>query len=488
MAIRGGYFFKMLDVDLTAGSASVRNFDEAFAREYIGGRGFCARFVADNIAKHKKLDPLGPDNVIVIAPGPLSGLYVPSNGKTSFAAIAPATGIYGDSNMGGNFGVEVRQAGWDALILRGAAPELSYLMIDGEDARVIPCPALAGKGNLETEGTIKRELGDQTVRIASIGPAGENRIVFACISADWSRNAGRTGMGAVWGSKNLKAIAVRGDADLPVFDLPRLREVADRAMADIRGHKLLEFWHRQGLMSVIDYANSIGILPTYNFRDTTFRGAESINGFTMESTYKIGDSACFACPMCCGKINLVKNGPYAGTVIEGPEYETAAMLGSNLGIDNFAAILRAAQLCDDLGIDTITSGNLIGAVIEGYERRILTMDDLDGEPITWGDEEHVIKLLGKIARREGIGAVLAGGSRAVAKRWPEIEAKAQRVADLSFRDAARLLAQPRANDQREAPAASIDVPVLSPYVLFRAACTVGAGMAMAEISGHVGTK
>jgi len=182
----------------------------------------------------------------------------------------------------------------------------------------------------------------------------------------------------------------------------------------------MEFWHRQGLMSVVDYANARGILPTRNFRDTHFEGAELINGYTMEAKYKIGDSACFACPMCCGNINLVKEGRYAGTVVEGPEYETAAMLGSNLGIDDFSSILRGNHLCDDLGVDTISTGSLIAAVIEGYERNLLTIDDLDGKPISWGDDKRVMELIGQIARTEGIGATLALGSRGLIDRWPQL--------------------------------------------------------------------
>lgn len=173
-------------------------------------------------------------------------------------------------------------------------------------------------------------------------------------------------------------------------------------------------------MSVIDYANAMGFLPTYNFRDATFDRADNINGYCMESHYKIGDTACFACPMACGNICLVKEGKYAGTVTEGPEYETAAMLGSNIGIGDFAAVLRAGQLCDELGIDTISTGNLIGVIIEAYERGIIKLDDLDGKPIHWGDADQVITLIENIARRKGIGDTLADGTHGLLKRWPRL--------------------------------------------------------------------
>ena len=427
---KGGYFGKILNVDLTAGASSVITIDDGFIAEYLGGRGIAVKLIWDNLQQHPRLNPLGPENLLVVAPGPLTGVYMPSSGKNSFASISPATGLFGDSSMGGSFGVEIRQAGYDAIAICGCADELSYLFIDDDKIRIVPCPELAGKGNLETEGRIRDQLGDHDVRVASIGVGGENLVRYACVSSDWSRNAGRTGIGAVMGAKKLKAIVVRGNQDLPVADLPKVTQLTTQGLKDLRSHNMMEFWQRQGLMSVIDYANEIGILPTYNFRDTHFDKAEQINGYTMEANFKIGDAACFACPMCCSNINLVKEGKYAGTIIEGPEYETAAMLGSNLGIDDYATILRAAHLCDDFGIDTISTGNLIGAVIEGYEKNLLTIDDLDGKPIMWGDGERVLELIDQIAHAEAIGASLALGAKGVLKRWPQLQPILQHVKGL----------------------------------------------------------
>ncbi len=222
------------------------------------------------------------------------------------------------------------------------------------------------------------------------------------------------------GSKNLKAIVLRGSKDLPVYDIDGLVAEAEKAYAYMRGHKYFQMWQQEGLMNVMDYANSVGILPTYNFKDATFPRIDRIDGSTMLDGYKIGDTACFACSMSCGNICLVKQGKHRGVVTEGPEYESCAMLGSNVGIDDFGAILHGNQLCDELGMDTISTGNLIGAVIEGYERGVISLDDLDGEPITWGDEDAILKLIQKIAYREGIGDILAGGALAVIERWPEM--------------------------------------------------------------------
>jgi len=420
--IKSGYFKKHLRVDLSSGKAERVDLADPFLEKYIGGRGFGAKLVWDHLRQHDfKIDPRGPENLLVVAPGPFTGAYLPSSGKNSFIAISPATGIYGDSSMGGTFGVELRQTGVDLLSIVGRAEELSILFIDNEKTSIISFPELKGKSCLEAEGMIKKRLGSQAVSVAVIGVAGENGVNFACVNTDWSRNAGRTGIGAIMGSKNLKAIVARGDKDLPVHDLAALRAESDRADAYLRQHLYFKLWQREGLMTVIDYANSIGILPVCNFRDSVFPRYDRINGQVMLDGYKIGDSACFACPMCCGNICLVKNGRYGGVVTEGPEYETCAMLGSNLGVDNYAAILAAASLCDELGIDTISTGNLIGAVIEGYENGIITLDDLDGMEITWGEEESILELIRKIAHREGIGDTLASGAPAVIARWPQMD-------------------------------------------------------------------
>ncbi|MDF1556557.1 MAG: aldehyde ferredoxin oxidoreductase family protein [ANME-2 cluster archaeon] len=418
MSIKGGYFMKVLHVDLSECKTHVEEVDEEFALKYIGGRGWGARLVWENMKEDT--DPLSPENIIVIAPGPLSGLYLPSAGKTSFCSISPITGIYGDSNIGGMFGVELRQAGFDAVVIKGKAPELSYLWIDDDDIQLKSAGKYSDMGSIETEHLLREDIGDETVKVASIGPAGEKLVRMACVTADWGRNAGRTGMGAVLGSKNLKAIAIRGTKDLPVADLPRLTRASDKAYRKLSQHNLFEFWQRQGLMSVIDYANTAGIIPTHNFKDTHFEEADMINGDVMELEYKIGDTACFSCPMACGNVNLVKDGKYAGTVIEGPEYETAAMFGSNVGISDFSAILRANYLCDEYGIDTITAGSLISVMIEAYEKDLVTLGELDGMALNWGDDESIMEMIRKIAFREGVGDTLAEGAYGVIKRWPQL--------------------------------------------------------------------
>jgi len=421
MKFSSGYFRKVLVVDLSRGEARAIPIDDDFIGNYIGGRGFGAKILWDATRGGKQqLDPLDPGNPLIIAPGPLTGLYLPGSGKTSFVSLSPATNLYGDSNVGGGLGVEIRQAGYDAIVLVGRAPQLSCVHIENDEVRVEPRPKLADRTVLETESILRSEFGDSSIRIASIGPAGEHRVRFACVTTDWGRNAGRTGMGAVLGSKNVKAIAVRGSLDLPVHDIDKLTRESTKAYRELRAHPYFEFWQQQGLMSVVDYLNSAGVLPTHNFRDGVFDGAEQINGFQMEARYKIGDTACFGCPMSCGNINLVKEGKYAGTVVEGPEYETACMFGSNIGVSNFAFILRANTECDELGVDTISTGNIIGVLMEACTTGLLSPEDLDGISLTWGDEDGALDIMRKIAFREGIGNVLADGARRMKEVWPQV--------------------------------------------------------------------
>ncbi len=421
MKIRSGYFRKHTHVDLNQQTAEQRTLGDAFLEHYIGGRGFGAKLVWDHLVERGfSIDPLGPENLLAVAAGPLSGVYLPSSGKCSFVSISPATGLYGDSSVGGGFGVELRQSGTDVLTITGRAPELSILFMDNDDVQIMPMPELVGTTCLEAEGIIRDRLGTHSIHVATIGPAGEGLVRFACVNTDWSRNAGRTGIGAVMGSKNLKAIVVRGEQDLPVFDIKALMQEAERAYAYMRDHKYFQLWQQEGLMNVVEYANEKGILPTYNFRESVFAKHDKINGTVMLDHYKIGDSACFACSMSCGNICLVKNGKHTGTVTEGPEYESCAMLGSNLGVEDFSAILAANKLCDELGMDTISAGAIVGAVIEGYEHGTLSLSDLDGQEISWGDEDAILALIQKIARRDGIGDILADGSLRIIERWPEM--------------------------------------------------------------------
>jgi len=411
---KGGYIGKIARVNLTKQKIKIENVDPKFAFKYIGGRGWCARIVWDEIPA--KTDPLSPQNKLIVATGPLQGLLIPGAGKTSFAAISPATNIYGDSNVGGMWGTELKQAGFDGLILEGKAEKLVYLWIEDEKIEFRNAEDYKGLGSLDLEVTLKKDLGDELIRVASIGPAGENLVKFACITCDYGRQAGRTGIGAVMGSKNLKAIAVRGTLDIPVADPTEMMKLFEESMKHILKHPVLEMWQRQGTMQYIDWANDNSCLPTYNFSNASYSKHRAINGEVMENKVKVADRACFACPICCANYTVIHEEPYRGIGVEGPEYETASMLGSNCGLSTIEEVVYANYLCDNLGLDTISAGNVTAFAIECYEKGIITKKDLNGVELKFGNMPAIKQFLEMLAKRQGIANIFAEGVKNAAEK------------------------------------------------------------------------
>jgi aldehyde:ferredoxin oxidoreductase len=412
----GGYMNRILKIDLSKEKIGEEKPNKDWAIKYIGGRGWGARKIWESGID---VDPLGPDNLIFFASGPLTGLFVPSAGKMTIVSISPATRIYADSSVGGAFGAELKQAGYDAIALSGVSKKPVYIMIDDGDVEIRDAEEYWGMGALATEERLKKDIGDNGIHVLSIGPAGEKLVKFACITSDYGRNAGRTGMGAIMGSKRVKAIVVRGFKDIPVADVDRFMEIAYDSFNSIYENEFLDIWQRQGTLQVIAWANERGVLPTRNFQETMFEHAEEIGGDKMEEV-KTTDRACFACPMTCGNYCVIREGD-TKVVVEGPEYETAAMLGSACGIKDLKTVIKANNLCDDLGIDTISSGNLVGLLMEAYERGILTKEDTGGIELKFGDGEALLKILEMIAKREGIGEIVAEGVRAVTEKWREMK-------------------------------------------------------------------
>jgi len=406
-----------LRIDLSKNKISEEKPEKSWAVKYVGGRGWGARKVWEEVGVN--VDPLGPDNLVFFGSGPLTGLLVPSAGKMSIVSISPATGIYADSNVGGAFGAELKQAGYDAIALRGVSKKPVYIMIDDGDVELREAKEYWGAGALVTEEQLKKDIGDNNIHVLAIGPAGENLVKFACMTSDYGRNAGRTGMGAIMGSKKVKAIVVRGFKDIPIADVDRFMDIAYESYRLISENEILDIWQRQGTLQVIDWANERGVLPTKNFQETVFEQAEEIGGDKMEEV-KTTSRACFACPMTCGNYCVIREGD-TKVVVEGPEYETAAMLGSACGIRDLKTIIKANNLCDDLGIDTISSGNLIGLLMEAYEKGIITKDETGGIELKFGNGEAVLKMLEMIAKREGIGGIVAEGVKAVTEKWKEMK-------------------------------------------------------------------
>lgn len=411
---KGGYVGKIARIDLTKKWVKTEKVKPPFAVKYVGGRGWSARLIWDEIPVHT--DPLGPKNKLIIATGPLSGLLIPGAGKTSFAAISPATGYYGDSNVGGMFCTELKQAGFDALILEGKSDKPVYLWVEDGEVEMRNAEDYWGTGSLDTENSLKKDLGDELIRVASIGQAGEKLVNFACVTCDYGRQAGRTGMGAIMGSKKVKAIAVRGSFDIPVADHKAMRKLFEESMRKILKHPVLDIWQKQGTMQFIDWVQENVCLPTRNFSSATYEGYRGINADIMEKNVKVADRACFACPICCGHFTIIKEGPHKGIGVEGPEYETAAMIGSNCMLPTIEDVIYANYLCDNLGLDTISAGNIVAFAMECYEHGIITKEDLNGIELKFGNAQAMFDFLEMIAKREGIGNLFAEGVKKASEK------------------------------------------------------------------------
>ncbi len=399
-----GYGGSILRVDLSTKSVRTEKTDPVMARDFLGGRGFVAKILYDELSPD--CEAFDPENKLVVAPGPLSGLFLPGSGKVEFGCKSPATGGYGDSNMGGHFAPEVKYAGYDAIVISGAGARPSYLYIDDDKVEVRDASKYWGKGAIETETMMKEDLGHD-FQIATIGPAGENKVYFACISHDFGRQAGRTGVGAVMGSKNLKAIAVRGSKAIPLAQPEKALLKGKQMFETCFGKPGFKEWTPYGTAGVTDWVNEVGAFPTRNFKSGWFEHHKSINGQTLKRDILVTDKGCFACPIPCGKYSkatCMQNQVH----VEGPEYETIAMLGGNCALGNIHEVAYANYVCDELGLDTISGGNVAAFAIECFERGVISEEQV-GRKLAFGDVASVVYLLEKMARKEGIGEVLALG-------------------------------------------------------------------------------
>lgn len=399
-----GYAGTILEVDLTTGRVTRTPLSEDLAEEYIGGRGFVARLLWEKVPPETA--PFDPENLLIMATGPFSGHLVPASGKTHFGTKSPATGGYADSNMGGHFGPCLKYAGYDVLLLTGRAPEPTYLFIEDGTVGLRSAGAWWGQGALTVEKKLKKELGDQFKTI-TIGPAGENLVRFACISHDFGRQAGRTGVGAVMGSKNLKAVAVKGTGGLPVFDVDGLYKKGREAYEKVKAKPGFAGWTPEGTAGITDWVNEVGAFPTRNFQTSFFPGYKKINGRAVVEQLKITDKGCFCCPTPCGKYGKAKTA-LGEVYVEGPEYESIALLGGACVLGSIEEVAYANYVCDELGLDTISAGGVAAWAMECFEKGLFTEEQV-GRKIQFGDLGSVVYLLEKMAAREGIGDLLAEG-------------------------------------------------------------------------------
>lgn len=409
-----GWTGRILWVDLGTGTIKVEALPEELAYSYLGQSGLNARLLYD--LAPPGMDPLRPEAPLIFGVGPLGGTLAPCSGRFTVTAKSPLTGIFGDSNCGGHWGPELKQAGYDHIVFTGRAEKPVYLWIDDDQVQLRDARHLWGMDTWETDAALKTELGDYTYQVACIGPAGENLVRFAAVICNLARAAARTGPGAVMGSKQLKAVAVRGSRGVRVARPAEFREAVERSLSAIRSDPLYQVASTFGTTAITGLAQMLGFLPTRNFQQSWFEEGDNLRGEVLLDKYVTRHKGCFNCPVSCSRYCRITEGPYAGTAGEGAEYESIASLGAKCGNGNLASVISANTLCNKLGLDTISTGNAIAWAMECYQRGIIRGEDTGVGPLNWGDHRLVVDLVGRIARREGFGDILAEGAPRAARK------------------------------------------------------------------------
>lgn len=408
----------ILRVNLATGNIKTEPIPDELVRKYIGGRGLSAKILYDEL--DPKVDPLSPDNKLIFATGPLTGTNAPSGGRYEVSCKSPLTGTITGANSGGQWGAHLRMAGVDMIIFEGKAEKPVYLQITDGEYELKSAEKLWGLDTHKTTDTLQSELG-KDYRIACIGPAGEKLVRMACIINDKHRAPGRGGVGAVMGSKNLKAIAVKGTQKVEVADEEAFKKAREDALKKLKENSVTaEGLPTYGTAVLVNIINENGMFPTRNFQTGVFPEADKISGETMAETILTKRAACFACPIGCGRVTEVKAGKYKSAG-EGPEYETIWAFGSQCGISDLEAIAKANYLCNELGLDTISMGSTIGCAMELYEKGKVSKDAA-GRELNWGDPDVIVELTEKTGKREGFGDDLAEGSLRLAEKYgaPEV--------------------------------------------------------------------
>ena len=413
--IPGGYNGKILRVNLSENKVSTENIDDDFCRKYIGGSGFIAYFLLKEL--EEGVDPLGPENKLIFALGPITGTAMIGSGRNSIGAKSPLSGGIAFSEVGEYWGAELKRAGYDAIIIEGKASSPVYLWIKSGKAELRDAGHLWGNNTKETQEKIRDDLGDSKIRVAMIGPGGENMVKFACVMNGLYDVAGRGGLGAVMGSKNLKAIAVRGTKAPNISDPERLKDIVKKVTENLdRSPMTKELRERGTGGAAMGMFEKMGNLPIRNFRDGVFPGVKDINAVVMQETMWDGMDGCFTCPVRCKK-RVKFDKPYpVDPAYGGPEYESLASLGSNCGIDNLKAIVKANELCNAYSLDTISTGGAIACAMECFENGLLSTNDTDGIELSFGNDEALLKCIELIANREGFGDLLAEGSARLSQK------------------------------------------------------------------------
>jgi aldehyde:ferredoxin oxidoreductase len=411
-----GMHGRILRINLTNSKITTEKFPETYAKFFIGGKGLAIDVLHREL--EPKIDPLGPKNKLVFALGPINKTGIPGDTRFVVAGKSPLTNIWGEGNCSGWFADGLKNAGYDALIIEGASKSPVYVHIADDEVEIKDATHLWGRWTAETEGMIKKESRFKDVAVVAEGPGAENMVKYSAVTHTAHRAAGRTGLGAVMGSKKLKAIAVRGTRKTEVAFPDKVKELQKKIVKETFENKFTSTLREHGQAGFLLDLNNDGILPTKNFQSGVFSGAEKISGQAMTKRLLRSRESCPRCPVACKRVVEVKEGPYAPVSKEygGPEYENLAALGSLLLIDDLEAVCRMNMLCNAYSLDTISTGVCIAFAMECYEKGFLTKEDTEGLELTFGNAGSAIKLIEKIASREGIGKVLADGVKEAAKR------------------------------------------------------------------------
>ena len=402
-----GYAGKFLQVNLTSATCSDFTLDDATLRKYIGGSCLAAKLFLDRYPLD--LDPLAPENPFMIMTGPMGGSGFPGTSRFTICAKSPQTGIWGESACGGTFSPDLKRAGYDGIVIAGKANTPVYLAITDDGARIMDASPLWGRDIYETTDRLKEQ--NQSLKVLTIGPAGEHLVKIAAIGNDKGHFSGRTGLGAVMGSKNLKAITVKGSQKPTKADEAKYKQYLKQALAEVQDSALADGLHQMGSDANMDLGMITGDVPIKNWtRGEAFDLSASLSGPTLKETYLTRAHACSNCPVACKRVVKVDDGPFQTKEGPGPEYETCGTFGTLMMNPDLAAVIKANELCNKYGLDTISCGSAIALSMELYEKGLITKDDLGGLDLTWGNMEAVMALIKKIAYREGFGDILAEGS------------------------------------------------------------------------------
>ncbi|MDF1537498.1 MAG: aldehyde ferredoxin oxidoreductase family protein [Candidatus Thorarchaeota archaeon] len=411
-----GYAGYYLDIDLTKGKIHKQEMEKEWARLYLGGTGVAAKILWDRTGL--ETNPLGPENVLVVGTGPLTGVMFSPSGRMMFASKSPLTGVWAESHVGGFFGPEMKYCGFDFVIFTGRSPKPVYLFMQDGKAELRDASHLWGKETDVTTDMIREEHKDPSIETAVIGPAGENQVLYSSVIVDYYRAAGRTGLGTIMGSKNLKGLAASGSLGLEAYDMEKYLEANKVEMEKLRDplwKDSLASLRKYGTTDLVAIINEIGRLPTKNHWTGYYELADDIGPEIIANKYRIAQEACHGCVVGCKYIITVKDGDYATGPIGGPEYETLMAFGSNCMNNNVESIFHMGKRCDLLGMDTISCGKTIGFAMDLWEHGIITSKDTDGLDLSWGNIESMVKLVDMIAKQQGFGKILAQGTRKAAE-------------------------------------------------------------------------